>query len=134
MKMPSLHLSKNLICVDDSHSSDYNKIISMQKEKPKSFEFMKRDDLQYEFGVVVEHNKDALSQRGSCIFLHVQKEKDSGTAGCTSMQRDALKKIVLWLDKKKNPLLIQIKKSSSKEIREKYPSLKSSKLLRTFAL
>ena len=127
--MPYISANKNLICVDESKSKYYNKIIHMPKNKPKSFEFIKRDDLQYELGVVVEHNPHAISQRGSCIFLHVQKAKDSGTAGCTSMKLDDLKKVVKWLDKSKNPILIQISKSSSKEILELYPKLKNSELL-----
>jgi len=138
--MPYISANKNLICVDESKSKYYNKIIFMRpdgggstlgvpKDKPKSFEFMKRDDLQYELGVVVKHNPHAISQKGSCIFLHVQKEKDLGTAGCTSMKLDDLKKVVKWLDKSKNPILIQISKSSSKEILKLYPELKNSELL-----
>ena len=127
--MPYLHASKNLICVDDSESPHYNKIMLMPKEKPKSFEYMKRDDLQYELGIVVEHNKEAKFKRGSCIFIHVEKSENAGTAGCTSMKLDHLKKIVNWLDEKKNPILIQIPKSSSLEILKRYPELKSSKLL-----
>ena len=130
VKMPYLHTSKNLICVDDSNNKSYNKIISMQNNKPKSFEYMKRDDLQYELGIVVEHNKDAIKQRGSCIFIHVQKSKNAGTAGCTSMTLNELKQITTWLDKKKNPILIQIPYSSSKEILKLFPQLKSSSLLR----
>ena len=128
--MPYMHTSKNLICVDDSNSKYYNKIIYMPKPKPKSFEFMKRDDMQYELGIVVEHNKKKIKQKGSCIFLHVQKMKDKGTAGCTSMSLNDLQNIVEWLDKKKNPILIQIPKSSSKEILELYPELKDSELLK----
>lgn len=128
--MPYLHATKNLICVDDSNYKEYNKIIQMPKNKPKSFEYMKRDDLQYQLGIVVQHNKNAVAQRGSCIFMHVRKSKNAGTAGCTSMSYDDLKKVVLWLDKSKNPILIQIPKSSSKEIMKLYPELKSSELLK----
>lgn len=128
-KMPYLYASEKLICVDDSDSKYYNKIIPIPKEKPKSFENMKRDDLQYELGVVVEHNKDGISKRGSCIFLHVEKSKDAGTAGCTAMRLDDLKKIVSWLDASKNPILIQIPKSLSKEIITLYPELQNSEIL-----
>ena len=128
--MPYLHASKKLICVDDSDSKKYNQIIKMPKNKPKSFEYMRRDDLQYKLGVVVEHNKDTIAGRGSCIFIHVHKSKDAGTAGCTSMSYNDLKNVVLWLDKSKNPILIQIPKSSSKEILKLYPELKSSELLK----
>ena len=127
--MKYTHASENLICVDDSNSKKYNKIIYMPKEKPKSFEYMKRKDSQYELGIVVEHNKNATSKRGSCIFIHVEKANDAGTAGCTSMKLEKLKKLTNWLDPKKNPILIQIPKTSSKEILQKYPSLEDSTLL-----
>lgn len=129
VNMPYPYASKELICVDDVKSSDYNKIISITKDKPASFEYMKREDSQYELGVVVEHNADSLYKRGSCIFLHVEKESDKATAGCTSMTLENLEKIISWLDEKKEPILIQIQKSSSKEIIQKYPELKNSKLL-----
>ncbi len=128
-KMPYLYTSKNLICVDDSSSKDYNKIIYKGEKTPKSFEYMKRDDLQYKLGIVVQHNKNGIFEKGSCIFLHVEKSPHAGTAGCTSMNLDHLKKIANWLDQEKNPLLIQIPKSSSSEILKLYPELKSSQLL-----
>ena len=115
--LPYLHTSKELICVDDSESNFYNQIIQAHGDE-KSFEYMKREDSQYELGVVVEHNGQAISRRGSCIFLHVQKDEGASTAGCTSMKYDDLEKIVNWLDKKKNPLLIQIPKKYLKEAKE----------------
>jgi hypothetical protein len=128
--MPYLYASKNLICVDDSKSNFYNQIIEMNGDE-KSFEYMKRNDQQYKVGIVVAHNKNAKEKRGSCIFLHIQKEKNHPTLGCTSMKFDDLKKIANWLDINKNPILIQISKSSSTEILQLYPELKSSKLLKT---
>jgi len=119
-KMPFLHADKNLICIDDSNHKNYNQIITMPKLKPKSFEYMKRDDLQYELGIVVEHNKQQIKKRGSCIFIHVQKDKDVPTAGCTSMKLEDLKKITKWLDISKNPMLIQIPKSALVEIKKRY--------------
>ncbi|WP_241761462.1 L,D-transpeptidase family protein [Sulfurimonas gotlandica] len=118
-----IFLSKKLICVDDSDSKDYNKIIQMPKLRPKSFEQMRRKDDQYELGVVVAHNKDQKKQAGSCIFLHVQKSKDASTAGCTSMSLAQMREINLWLDGSKNPILIQVPKSSLKEIKELFPTL-----------
>lgn len=126
--LPYLFTSKELICVDESDSKFYNQII-MKKGNEKSFEYMKREDGQYELGVVVAHNQEAKKGRGSCIFLHVQKDENASTAGCTSMKLEDLQKIVALLKKEKNPLLIQIPKSSSKEILERYPELKSSSLL-----
>ena len=127
-KMPYLHTSKNLICVDDSNSPFYNQIIESNGDE-KSFEHMRRDDNQYELGIIVSHNKNAIKRRGSCIFLHVYKSKDSSTAGCTAMSYNDIQKIVSWLDKEKNPILIQIPKSSSSEIIKLFPNLKNSELL-----
>ena len=128
-KMPYLFASKDLICVDDTHSPFYNQIIQAHGDE-KSFEYMKRHDKQYTIGVVVKHNPKAQSKRGSCIFLHIEKFKGAGTAGCTSMKYEDLQKIVNWLDKKKNPLLIQIPKNRTKEILELYPELKNAQLLK----
>ncbi|PHS58489.1 MAG: hypothetical protein COB17_02630 [Sulfurimonas sp.] len=128
LNMPYLYADKDLICVDDSKHKNYNQIISMSSlkagNKAKSFEYMRRDDLQYELGIVVEHNKAQIKGRGSCIFLHVQKSIDKPTAGCTSMPYKDLKKIITWLNISKNPLLIQIPKSLLKELLNLYPKLK----------
>ena len=129
-KMPYLFASKELICVDDSNSPFYNTLIQAHGDE-KSFEFMRREDDQYKLGVVVAHNVQNIKQRGSCIFLHLQKAPHSGTAGCTSMEYKDLKKIISWLDKKKNPILIQIPASRVREVLKTYPQLRSSKFVKT---
>jgi L,D-peptidoglycan transpeptidase YkuD (ErfK/YbiS/YcfS/YnhG family) len=96
----------------------------------KSFEYMKREDDQYYYGIVVAHNKEAKKGRGSCIFIHVEKEHGAGSAGCTTMKRGDLEKILKLLKRDKNPILIQIPSRSSKEILNRYPQLKNSHLLK----
>lgn len=125
-KMPYLHATKELICVDDSNSDLYNQIITMPSVKPKSFEYMKRDDKQYELGIVVAHNQSNIKQRGSCIFLHVEKAEDAPTAGCTSMSLENIKNIVNWLDESKNPTLIQVPYEKLNQIKKLYPELRLS--------
>jgi hypothetical protein len=127
-KMPYLYASKKLICIDDTNSPFYNHIIEAHGDE-KSFESMRREDEQYKIGIVVAHNPDALAKRGSCIFLHIERERNKGTAGCTSMRYKELQAIITWLDKKKNPLLIQIPSSYAHEVIKLYPQLKNSKLL-----
>ena len=122
-KLPYLHASKKLICVDDSSSNFYNHIIQANGNE-KSFEFIKRDDHQYKYGVTVAHNKRGEFKRGSCIFLHIQKDINSSTAGCTAMDETSLKRIISLLDKDKTPLLIQIPRSALSEIQKLYPQLK----------
>jgi hypothetical protein len=118
-KMPYLYANKDLICVDDSKHNNYNQIIPMPDSKPNSFEYMKRDDLQYELGIVVEHNKAQIPLRGSCIFIHVQKAQNSPTAGCTSMKYKELEKILNWLNIDFNPKLIQTTKKRLSPIYKK---------------
>ncbi len=98
------------ICVDDSNSSLYNSLVTMPSVKPNSFEYMKREDGQYKIGVVVDYNPDKVANKGSCIFLHVQKELNHPTAGCTSMNYEDLYKVLNWLDISKKPILVQITK------------------------
>jgi len=128
LQMPYSFASENLICVDDSNSKDYNKIILAHGDE-KSFEFIKRKDDLYKYGIVVGHNKNGIKKRGSCIFMHIQRGEGVPTVGCTSMKEEDIKKVVYWLDKRKNPILIQIPKRLSKEIKKKYPEIEDSILL-----
>jgi len=127
--VPYLYAAKNLICVDDTHSNFYNQIIMAHGDE-KSFEHMKRKDGQYKLGIVVDYNKKARKGRGSCIFMHIQRAPKTPTVGCTSMSEENIKKIANWLDKKKNPILVQIPKKSAKEVIKLYPQLKNSELLK----
>ena len=122
-KLPYLYADENLICVDDSNSLFYNQIIEATGSE-KSFEHMRRKDNQYKYGIIVAHNPHAKAQRGSCIFIHIQKAPNHPTVGCTSMQEKDLKKIIDWLDREKNPILIQVPKKYLKEVVKLYPALK----------
>ena len=127
--VPYLYTAKNLICVDDTHSNFYNQII-MAHGDGKSFEHMQRNDEQYKIGIVVDYNKHAVKGRGSCIFMHIQRSANGPTVGCTSMSEKDIKKIAKWLDKDKNPILIQIPKKAAEEVLKLYPQLKTSQLLK----
>ena len=105
---PYLQVTSSSICVDDSSSVQYNQIIQTQDPKQyKSFEYLKRDDNLYKLGIVVGHNKEGMKKGGSCIFIHIQRGPNSSTSGCTSLQEEKLLKIMKWLKKSKNPLLLQ---------------------------
>ncbi len=101
------------LCIDESGSPQYNKIITLEKDEDasqrfKSFEYMKRKDNLYRLGIVVGHNKDATAQRGSCIFIHIEKKSGSATSGCTSLHEEQLLHLMQWLDTAKEPLLLQL--------------------------
>ena len=120
--LPYLYADKNLICVDDSNSPFYNQIIEANGNE-KSFEHMKRDDDQYHYGIVIAHNPYAVQKRGSCIFMHIQRSTNHPTVGCTSMKKKDLIKIIKWLDKYKNPILIQVPKKYLQDIKRLYPQI-----------
>ena len=81
---------------------------------------------QYELGVFVAHNSERMKGAGSCIFLHIWKDANSGTAGCTAMEKTNMEKIFGWIDNKKNPVLIQIPQDSYQQFQAKWklPKLK----------
>lgn len=75
-KMPYEKVTKNHICVDDTNSNMYNKVIKTKnKENYRSFENMLLKNETYEYVVLVDHNQEAKKGFGSCIFLHVENPK-----------------------------------------------------------
>jgi D-alanyl-D-alanine dipeptidase len=93
----------------------------------KSSEKMAEVVPQYDLGVFVAYNSyPAIRGNGSCIFLHIWKDANTGTAGCTAMERQTLERIVKWLDPAKNPYLVQMTAAQYESSRDhfKLPKLK----------
>lgn len=112
---PYEQIKEGLHCVDDSGSDYYNRIVNESDvQKPakqlwQSSEIMKRKDKLYKWLLVVDHNVQAPKPGGgSCIFIHVWRDKDRGTAGCTAMEEKDLVTLLSWLNKEKNPVLVQL--------------------------
>lgn len=114
VELPYTKLDEFTECVDDSKSAFYNKIVNRMKVGNfdwKSSEKMKAVGEQYDLSVFVAYNTYPVEKgRGSCIFLHIWKDANSGTAGCTAMERRNLERIVGWLSPAKNPYLVQMPK------------------------
>jgi L,D-peptidoglycan transpeptidase YkuD (ErfK/YbiS/YcfS/YnhG family) len=96
-------------CVDDGNSAYYNRLVDSDEVVVdwKSAEKMRRSDELYEWGVLVDHNAEAVPGAGSCIFLHVGRP-GKGTLGCTAMDADELREVIVWLDPAKEPVLVQL--------------------------
>ena len=111
-KLPFTKLDEFTECVDDTNSAFYNKIVKRMQVGNfdwKSSEKMFTVRPQYDLGVFVGYNSyPPVRGRGSCIFLHIWKDADTGTAGCTAMARENLERVVRWLDPAKNPYLVQM--------------------------
>jgi L,D-peptidoglycan transpeptidase YkuD (ErfK/YbiS/YcfS/YnhG family) len=76
--------------VDDPDSPDYNRWVTAP-HPARSAERMRRDDALYEFGLVLDYNRDpVVPGAGSAIFVHVRDERGGGTAGCLALPRGEL--------------------------------------------
>lgn len=118
------YLQKDTVCIDDSRSPLYNRIVMDFSTMPqvidntpisheKMFSYTGTTSGKkslYNLGIVVNHNTNQVKGAGSCIFMHVWKSSTHGTAGCTAMNHDDLKKIVEWR-KNSETLFVQLPRS-----------------------
>lgn len=109
IKLPYITLSNASICVDDEKSRYYNQLFDYTKSiKPDwhSCEQM-RQVSEYHFGCIISYNTTRrIAGNGSCIFLHVWKKPNHGTAGCIAMAETDLKQLLAWLNPTQKPLII----------------------------
>lgn len=114
LHMPFVQVDTNFYCVDDMRSKYYNTLIRQDTAQHNfnSFEYMRRQDSLYEYGVWIKYNSDPVNAGGgSCIFIHIWRNENSGTAGCTASTKENILELIYWLNKKKNPVLLQIVKN-----------------------
>ena len=99
--------------VDDIKSPQYNQWVSAMPVAG-SFERMKRADNLYQYGVIIGYNmpdplkagRGAIPGAGSAIFMHVWRGYNSPTSGCVALNQRALRKILHWLDRQYQPVII----------------------------
>ena len=124
VKLPFTRLEEYTECVDDAKSIHYNRIVDRLKVGDfdwKSSEKMLAVGAEYELGITVAHNTNPVNKGGgSCIFLHIWKSADEGTAGCTAMARENLETILKWVAPSKNPVLIQLPEDSYQQFQTKW--------------
>lgn len=110
LRIDYLPLDEGTEAVDDLLSAYYNTIVNVKEVSVdwSSSEKMRQEPL-YAWGLVVNHNfPHPTPGAGSAIFMHIWPEDRSGTSGCTAMSQDDLLRILLWLEKSKNPVLVQL--------------------------
>jgi D-alanyl-D-alanine dipeptidase len=121
LRMQYLNLSPSIECVDDPGSKHYNRIVDRSAVAPdwNSSEHMRDAGEAYRWGVVVDHNSTVAGDAnlpkkggGSCVFLHIWRSHDQGTAGCTAMPQPQLETLLTWLDPVRKPLLVQLPEST----------------------
>ena len=130
IKFPYTKLQEFTECVDDAKSIHYNKIVNRMQVGNfdwESSEKMLEIGTEYDLGVFVAHNSNPISNGGgSCIFLHIWKDANEATQGCTAMARENIETVLRFLNPSKNPVLIQLPQDSYKQFQKvwKLPNLK----------
>ena len=120
-KFPYIKVTQQYLCIDDSSSPLYNTLVQSKDSSAfKSYENMRREDNLYKLGIVIKHNVQGERERGSCIFIHIQRDTNTSTAGCTSLEEKKLLELMQWLDEKKKPLLLQLPKQYLKNFPNDY--------------
>lgn len=112
IKLKYIPIKGSTVCVADSSSKHYNQIIDRAKIAAPDWQAQEimRSIKQYKYGIFVDYNRpNAQPYHGSCIFIHIWNRPNSiGTAGCTSMAKKNLKKLLYWLDPADNPVIVQL--------------------------
>ncbi len=81
---------------EDPGSRHYNQ--PMRLNADQGGDRLKRDDHLYDFIVEIDHNTHPrIAGHGSAVFLHLARENFSPTAGCVSMTRSAMLRLLARL-------------------------------------
>lgn len=108
MKMPYQQLTSATVCVDDTQSQYYGKIVEENKVKTdwNSGEQMRTVPL-YQWGAVIQYNMNSPQPgAGSCIFMHIWRAPNLGTAGCVAMAKNNLVKVLKWMNPLDQPVIV----------------------------
>jgi L,D-peptidoglycan transpeptidase YkuD (ErfK/YbiS/YcfS/YnhG family) len=81
---------------EDPASRHYNR--PMRLERGHSGDRLRRDDHLYDFIVEIDHNSSPrIAGRGSAVFLHLARENFAPTAGCVSMTKATMLRLLARL-------------------------------------
>jgi L,D-peptidoglycan transpeptidase YkuD (ErfK/YbiS/YcfS/YnhG family) len=81
---------------EDPNSRHYNQPVRL--DRARSGDRLKRDDHLYDFIVEIDHNSaPRIAGRGSAVFLHLARDNFGPTAGCVSMTKSAMLRLLARL-------------------------------------
>jgi L,D-peptidoglycan transpeptidase YkuD (ErfK/YbiS/YcfS/YnhG family) len=84
---------------EDPSSRHYNQPMRLDREQ--SGDRLRRDDHLYDFIVEIDHNSSPrVAGRGSAVFLHLARANFSPTAGCVSMTKATMLRLLARLGPK----------------------------------
>lgn len=107
-----IEINDNHYWVSDSKSPYYNKLIDFYP-KGVFVEKMRRKDHLYKYGIVIEYNTAKIEkEKGSAIFIHIERKKGKPTAGCIAISEKSIKELINWLKPSKHPLIVMGNRNS----------------------
>jgi L,D-peptidoglycan transpeptidase YkuD (ErfK/YbiS/YcfS/YnhG family) len=78
---------------EDVSSRHYNQPVRLDPKQ--GGDRLTRDDHLYDFIIEIDHNsKPRIAGRGSAVFLHLARQDFSPTAGCVSMRKGAMLRLL----------------------------------------
>src|SRR5471030_593526 len=78
---------------DDPSNRHYNQPVRLNSQA--GGDRLRRDDHLYDFIVEIDHNTSPrIAARGSAVFLHLARKNFSPTAGCVSMTKAAMLRLL----------------------------------------
>jgi len=90
---------------DDPQSPLYNEWVDERAQNPGVSPESMDVTPAYEYGSVIAYNVARTPDLGSAIFLHVKVAGAGPTAGCVSLPRRQLLKLLRWLDPSQSPMI-----------------------------
>ncbi len=77
---------------EDPANRHYNQAVRLGRE---GGDRLQRDDHLYDFIIEIDHNtRPRIAGRGSAVFLHLARDNFGPTAGCVSMTRPAMLRLL----------------------------------------
>jgi L,D-peptidoglycan transpeptidase YkuD (ErfK/YbiS/YcfS/YnhG family) len=97
-RRPSTFLPVRAIGLDDAWCEDASSRHYNQPVRNQAGDRLRRDDHLYDFIIEIDHNTHPrIAGRGSAVFLHLARKDFSPTAGCVSMTRNAMLRLLARL-------------------------------------
>ena len=98
-KFKLIKIEKNMGWCDDPNSQKYNQLIKLPSKY--TYERLFRKDNVYDLILVLNYNiNPIIKNKGSEIFIHIEKKKYKNTAGCVGLKKSDLLKLIKIIKKK----------------------------------
>jgi L,D-peptidoglycan transpeptidase YkuD (ErfK/YbiS/YcfS/YnhG family) len=110
--------------IDDPALPHYNQFVHVDPANPPPWyarQRMRLDDFAYRWLVEIRHNTDPPAPgAGSAIFFHIRRGENKPTAGCTTMTRENLERMIRWLRAERRPHYALLPRGEYERLREKW--------------